>query len=240
MEEFICINGKAEKDIKEKYLKIEKVFCLPYIGENCIFTYTYCGKYSLVPLARYKDNYVSAYDDKYSISELKEIYEDFKSYVAEYEKFPENLINKEYLAKSKAVLPELPDYIHTQELAYEIYLSENKAKTCFDMLLRNYFDLQTNYHRCYTLINDIFKKQKIHGVADFYNVHVKFNPFDRYSSKFYLMLMRKAYSLAEQNKLDTNLACKFIDCLLETVGLPKIYTKSLSKEEIKTIMKTKL
>lgn len=52
--------------------------------------------------------------------------------------------------------------------------------------------------------------------------------------------MRKAYFLAEHNKLDTDLVYKFIDCLLETVGLPKIYTKSFSKEDIKTIIKTKL
>lgn len=240
MEEFVCINGRAEKDIKEKYLEISRIFCLPYIGDNCIFTYTYCGKNELVPLAVSDDNYVDAYNTEHTIIELKEAYMNFKDYVSEYEKFPESIINKEYLAKAKAALPELPGYIHAQELAYEIYTSKNKSKACFDMLLRNYFDLSTNYRRGYTVVDDIFKSQGIHGVDDFYNVHVKFSSFDRHSNKFYLMLMKKAYSLAECNKLDISLAYKFIDYLLDAVDLPKLYAKKLSKDDIKFIMKTKL
>lgn len=240
MEEFVCINGRAEKDIKEKYLEISRIFCLPYIGDNCIFTYTYCGKNELVPLAVSDDNYVDAYNTEHTIIELKEAYMNFKDYVSEYEKFPESIINKEYLAKAKAALPELPGYIHAQELAYEIYTSKNKSKACFDMLLRNYFDLSTNYRRGYTVVDDIFKSQDIHVVDDFYNVHVKFSSFDRHSNKFYLMLMKKAYSLAECNKLDISLAYKFIDYLLDAVDLPKLYAKKLSKDDIKFIMKTKL
>ena len=240
MVELVCINGRAEKDIKEKYLEVSRIFCLPYVDDNCIFTYSYCGKNELVPLAVSNNNYVDAYNTEHTIIELKEAYKDFKDYVSEYEKFPENIINKEYLAKAKAVLPELPGYIHAQELAYEIYTSKNKSKVCFDMLLRNYFDLSTGYRRGYTVVDDILKSQGINGVDDFYNVHVKFNPFDRHSNKFYLMLMKKAYSLAECGKLNISLAYKFIDYLLDTVGLPKLYAKKLSKDDIKFIMKTKL
>lgn len=34
MEEFICINGKAEVDIREKYLEMSRIFGVPFIGDN--------------------------------------------------------------------------------------------------------------------------------------------------------------------------------------------------------------
>lgn len=231
MEEFICINGKAEVDIREKYFEMAKVFFLPTVDNN----YNYCGKYRLVPLAIYKGNYTSAYN-KQPVSELKEIYKDFKDYVFEYEKLPENIINKEYLAKSKSAISAIPDYIRTQELAYEIYISENKAKTCLDILLRNYFSKDYLYRKSFFVIAEVFEDADIKGVDDFYSIVIKFKFFDKHSSNFLVVLLRKAYALAEQNKLDD-----LIDYMMDTnVNKPRYYTGALTKSDIKFIMKTKL
>lgn len=236
MEEFICINGKAEVDIREKYFEVAKVFFLPTADNN----YNYCGRYRLVPLAIYKGNYASAYNER-SISELKEIYKDFKDYVSEYEKLPENIIDKEYLIKSKSAILTIPDYIHTQELAYEIYTSENKAKTCLDILLRNYFSRNYLYRKCFFVIAEVFEDMRIFGVDDFYNIVIKFKFFDRYSSNFWVVLLRKAYALAEQNKLDDAVAYRLIDYMMDTnINKPRYYTGALTKSDIKFIIKTKL
>ncbi len=236
MEEFICINGKAEVDIREKYFEMAKVFFLPTVDNN----YNYCGKYRLVPLAIYKGSYTSAYNNR-PISELKEIYEDFKCYVSEYEKLPENIINKEYLAKSKSAISAIPDYIRTQELAYEIYISENKAKTCLDILLRNYFSKDYLYRKSFFVIAEVFEDTDIKGVDDFYSIVIKFKFFDKHSSNFLVVLLRKAYALAEQNKLDDIVAYRLIDYMMDTnVNKPRYYTGALTKSDIKFIMKTKL
>ena len=236
MEEFICINGKAEVDIREKYFEMAKVFFLPTVDNN----YNYCGKYRLVPLAIYKGNYTSAYNNR-PISELKEIYEDFKCYVSEYEKLPENIINEEYLVKSKSAISAISGYIHTQELAYEIYISKNKAKTCLDILLRNYFSKDYPYNKSFFVIAEVFEDASVKGVDDFYNTPIKFSFFDRHSSTFHVMLLRKAYALAEQYKLDDTVAYRLIDYMMDTnVNKPKYYTGALTKSDIKFIMKTKL
>ena len=236
MEEFICINGKAEVDIREKYFEMAKVFFLPTVDNN----YNYCGKYRLVPLAIYKGNYTSAYN-KQPVSELKEIYKDFKDYVFEYEKLPENIINKEYLVKSKSAISAIPDYIRTQELAYEIYISKNKAKTCLDILLRNYFSKDYPYNKSFFVITEVFEDASIKGVDDFYNTPIKFSFFDRHSSTFHVMLLRKAYALAEQNKLDDTIAYRLIDFMMDIcLNKPRYYTGALTKSDIKFIMKTKL
>lgn len=236
MEEFICINGKAEVDIREKYFEMAKVFFLPTVDNN----YNYCGKYRLVPLAIYKGNYTSAYNNR-PISELKEIYEDFKCYVSEYEKLPENIINKEYLAKSKSAISAIPDYIRTQELAYEIDISSNKAKTCLTILLENYFNSDYYFCKRFSIITEDFEAQRIESLDDFYNIPIKFSFFDRHSSTFHVMLLRKAYALAEQNKLDDIVAYRLIDYMMDTnVNKPRYYTGALTKSDIKFIMKTKL
>lgn len=236
MEEFICINGKAEVDIREKYFEMAKVFFLPTVDNN----YNYCGKYRLVPLAIYKGNYTSAYN-KQPISELKEIYEDFKCYVSEYEKLPENIINKEYLAKSKSAISAIPGYIHTQELAYEIDMSSNKAKTCLNILLENYFNSDYYFCKRFSIITEDFEAQRIESLDDFYNIPIKFSFFDRHSSIFHVMLLRKAYALAEQNKLDDTVAYRLIDFMMDScLNKPRYYTGALTKSDIKFIMKTKL
>lgn len=236
MEEFICINGKAEVDIREKYFEMAKVFFLPTVDNN----YNYCGKYRLVPLAIYKGNYTSAYN-KQPISELKEIYEDFKCYVSEYEKLPENIINEEYLIKSKSAISAIPGYIHTQELAYEIDISSNKAKTCLNILLENYFNSDYYFCKRFSIITEDFEAQRIESLDDFYNIPIKFSFFDRHSSTFHVMLLRKAYALAEQNKLDDTIAYRLIDFMMDIcLNKPRYYTGALTKSDIKFIMKTKL
>lgn len=236
MEEFICINGKAEVDIREKYFEMAKVFFLPTVDNN----YNYCGKYRLVPLAIYKGNYTSAYN-KQPISELKEIYEDFKCYVSEYEKLPENIINEEYLIKSKSAISAIPGYIHTQELAYEIDISSNKAKTCLNILLENYFNSDYYFCKRFSIITEDFEAQRIESLDDFYNIPIKFSFFDRHSSTFHVMLLRKAYALAGQNKLDDTIAYRLIDFMMDIcLNKPRYYTGALTKSDIKFIMKTKL
>ena len=236
MEEFICINGKAEVDIREKYFEMAKVFFLPTVDNN----YNYCGKYRLVPLAIYKGNYTSAYN-KQPVSELKEIYEDFKCYVSEYEKLPENIINEEYLVKSKSAISAIPGYIHTQELAYEIDISSNKAKTCLNILLENYFNSDYYFYKRFSIITEDFEAQGIESLDDFYNTPIRFSFFDRHSSIFHVMLLRKAYALAEQNKLDDTVAYRLIDFMMDgCLNKPRYYTGALTKSDIKFIMKTKL
>lgn len=236
MEEFICINGKAEVDIREKYFEMAKVFFLPTVDNN----YNYCGKYRLVPLAMYKGNYTSAYNNR-PISELKEIYEDFKCYVSEYEKLPENIINEEYLVKSKSAISAISGYIHTQELAYEIDISSNKAKTCLNILLENYFNSDYYFCKRFSIITENFEAQRIESLDDFYNIPIKFSFFDRHSSTFHVMLLRKAYALAEQNKLDDTIAYRLIDFMMDIcLNKPRYYTGALTKSDIKFIMKTKL
>lgn len=236
MEEYICINGKAEVDIREKYLEMSRIFGVPFIGDD----YNYCGRYSLVPLAVYKGNYASAYN-KRPISELKEIYKNFKDYVSEYEKLPENIVDKEYLIKSKSAILAIPGYIHTQELAYEIYISDNKAKTCLDILLENYFNLDYYFCKRFSIITEDFEAQGIESLDDFYNILIKFSFFDRHSSTFHVMLLRKAYALAEQHKLDDTVAYRLITFMMDIcLNKPKFYIGALTKSDIKSIIKTKL
>lgn len=235
MEEFICINDKAEVDIREKYLEMSRIFGVPFIGDN----YSYRGGGRLVPLAVYKGNYTSAYNNR-PISELKEIYEDFKCYVSEYEKLPENIINKEYLVKSKSAISAIPGYIHTQELAYEIDISSNKAKTCLNILLENYFNSDYYFCKRFSIITEDFEAQGIESLDDFYSIPIKFSFFDRHSSIFHVMLLRKAYALAEQNKLDDTVAYRLIDFMMNScLNKPRYYTGALTKSDIKFIMKTK-
>lgn len=79
------------------------------------------------------------------------------------------------------------------------------------------------------------------GVDDFYNTPIKFSFFDRHSSTFHVMLLRKAYALAEQHKLDDTVAYRLIDYMMDTnVNKPRYYTGALTKSDIKFIMKTKL
>ena len=238
MEEFVCINGKAERCIREKYFDVANVFLLPTLGDN---SFTYRGMNMLVPIAYWKGNYESAYDTTFTIEELKTIYEDFKIYVTEYENLPENIIDKEYLNLSKVALGLIPTYIHTKELAYEIDISSNKAKTCLDILLRNYFDSAYYFCRRFSIITEIFEAQRIENLDDFYNVSIKFSLFDRHSSSFRVMLLRKAYALAEQHKLDDNLGFRLTDFMMNIcLNKPKSYIGALTKSDIKFIIKTKL